>query len=101
MIKDLHHPIPSKTECQSTRKLDRVFIDMNGSRTVAALGCTRCMALFGGEYSRFRQFNFLHHISDTAWALEGFLANRRSNIGKTEIIRMGCRGDSKGRFAHV
>lgn len=56
-----HPPIPSKTECWSNKMLGRVFVDLSGSKEVAAFGKNRYVSFFCDDFSRFMWLYFLVH----------------------------------------
>lgn len=94
------HLLPSKTECRSTKKLGRVFVDRSSPKDVASFGREVVVAGIRDDYSQYVCVSYLVHKTDVAWASGLFSADMHLD-GATEIICTDCGNDSKGRFADL
>ena len=74
MVKGLRKPIARPTDTRADRKLERVFVDLNGKMAVPSIGGKRYTLIVRDDHTRFTRVYFLAKKMDAASAFESFLA---------------------------
>lgn len=77
MGKAIRHGVPSSTKNRATERLERVFVDLTGPRSVASVGGVHYMMIVRDDFSRFTWLFGLKSksSSNTAFAFRKFLAD--------------------------
>lgn len=77
--------IPLATKSHTTRKLERVFIDLNGKKAVGGTGGVKYILIACGDLTRFTWLYFFKNNSDVPKKFEEFLSDIPDH-GKVEIV---------------
>ena len=96
MAKGLRKPIARSTHTRAAKKLQRVFVDLSGPRTVQSIRGKRYTLIVRYECTRFTRVCFLRHKSDAASAFESFLSEVRAD--GTQSAVMAVRSDNGREF---
>lgn len=91
--KGYRKPIPSTTSSRSTRKLQRVFVDLSGKKSVPSIGGSYYAMIVRDDFTRFTWLYFLKNKIDAFKKFEQFLADVRDH-GEVEAVR----SDNGGKF---
>ena len=96
MGKGLRKAIPSTTTTRAT-KLERVFIDLSGKKSVASIGGSHYCMIIGDDYTRFTWVHFLKKKSDSGKVFENFLGAVRHHgevwrlCDRTKVVNLPVR----------
>ena len=96
MAKGLRKPIAKPTHTRAGKKLQRVFVDLNGKITVPSIGGNWHTLIVRDDCTRFLRVYFLDKKSDAASAFESFLAEVQADGPKSAA--MAVRLDNGGYF---
>ena len=91
MAKGLRKPIARPTHTRAAKKLQRVFVDLSGPRTVQSIGGKRHTLFVRDDYTRFTRVYFLRHKSNAASAFESFLAEVRADGTPSAVMAVSIR----------
>ena len=97
MGKGRRKPVASTTLSRSIRRLQRVFVDLSGPRTMASSEGALYIMIVKDDFSRYAWTYHLRQKSDAAAAFKRFLADVR-NHGTPSLVEC-VRSDNGGEFA--
>ena len=92
MAKGLRKSIAWSTHARAAKKLQRVFVDLSGPRTVQSIRGKRYTLIVRDDCTRFTRLYLLRHKSDAASAFESFLAEVRADGTPSAV--MAVRSDN-------
>ena len=90
MAKRLRKPIARSTHTRDDKKLQRVFIDLNGNMTVPSIGREWDTLIVQDDCTQFTRVYFLGKRSDAASVFESFLLKVRAD-GTSSAVVMAVR----------
>ena len=96
MAKGYRKPIANSTKSRATKKLERVFVDLSGPKSIPSLLGKKYVMIVKDDFTRSAWVYFLERKSDAADAFRKFLADVRGDALSSEIER--ARSDNEGEF---